>query len=182
MRRISADDIAEMRRNGCERDAIADAELWLSHCREAEVVAAKVRAAFCDVTLGDGIGLRESDGIDDYAGADELARLRALDEKLDWTKISPDLLSRCNAAPSFLDERGMLFHTPAFVVAELTDAADVGFIDRLIYGSYTAITFHRLLTPEQRVALIACFRFYGGIDHYCYDSEDIGKAVFRICG
>lgn len=67
--------------NGYDRSAIAEAEAWLAKCRRADELIDLVRRAFADVKLEDGIGLRESDGIDDYAGSEELKRLRATDEK-----------------------------------------------------------------------------------------------------
>jgi hypothetical protein len=182
MRRITPEIIAEMRISGYERETVQEAEHWLSICKAADEIADSVRDAFHGVMLGDGTGLRESDGIDDYAGADELTRLRAVDEKEDWSKISADDLWRCSAAPSFMNARGMLFHTPAFVVAELTGGADVGFIGRLISGSYAATDFSELLTESQRNAIITCIRFYGSIDPFAYDINDIESAVSRFGG
>src|SRR4051794_10279467 len=109
MQRITAAEIDEMRSRGYDRKTIAEAEAWLMKCKEADTLIDEINAAFADVRLENGIGLRESNGIDDYAGPDELKRLRALDEKDDWRKISVQLLNFCNAASSFLDAKGVHF-------------------------------------------------------------------------
>lgn len=177
MKRITAADIEQMRANGYDRSTIAEAESRLNECRRADELIDLVRRAFAGVELDDGIGLRESDGIDDYAGLEELARLRTTDEKHDWQKIPADELNYCNAAPSFLDAKGMRFHTPAFLVAELRGEFDQDFIGRLIDGSYSATDFPRLLTNDQCAAIIECIRFYGSIMNHRYESDRIDAAV-----
>ena len=180
MQRLTSADIDQMRANGYDRSTIAEGEAWLAKCRRADELIDLVRRAFADVKLQDGIGLRESDGIDDYAGSEELKRLRATDEKNDWQKISADLLNYCNAAPSFLDAKGMRFHTPAFLVSELNGEYNQDFIGRLIDGSYSANDFPKLLTNDQRDAIIECIRFYGNIEHYSYEPDQIDAAVTRF--
>lgn len=180
MQRVTLADIAEMRARGYDRTTIAEAEGWLVKCHEADALIEMVRQAFSRVQLEDGIGLREACGLDDYAGPEELKRLRAMDEKHDWQRITAELLTQANAAPSFLDAQGMLFHTPAFIVAELSGEFHHDFIDRLIDGSYMARDFPRLLTTEQRKAIIACIRFYGSIPHFLYEPDRIASAVKRF--
>ncbi len=147
--------------------------------KRVDELIAQIDAAFDGVELGEGVGLWESDGIDDYCGKDELQARRMKDEKFDWRKIPVDHLSHCNAAPSFLDARGLYFHLPAFLTAELRHENDVGFIDRLIFDSFSAPEFRRLLTPSQRHAIIACISFCGSNDESCYDSAVISEAIMR---
>lgn len=180
MQRLTAADIDQMRANGYDRSTIAEAEAWLDKCRRADELIVLIRRAFANVELEDGIGLCESDGIDDYAGTEELRRLHATDEKHDWQNISPDLLNYCQAAPSFLDAKGMRFHTPAFLVAELNGKFVQDFIGRLIDGSYSATEFPQLLTIDQRDAIIECIRFYGSIEHYSYEPDRIDAAITRF--
>jgi hypothetical protein len=179
MKRITQADIEEMRNSGYDRSIIADAQVRLARCERADELIAQIAAAFFGVTLEDGIGLWESDGIDDYRGPEELRALRAKDQKLDWRRIPADDLNYCNAAPSFLDARGLYFHMPAFMTAELRGEFNQDFIGRLIYDSFTAPKFRQLLTPEQRQAIIACISFYGSIDHYGYTSDEISNAILR---
>src|SRR5688500_17196676 len=85
----------------------------------SEALCDLIREAFAGVKLGNGIGLQEAQGIDDYADKETCARYRAGDEKEDWTRIPAEELSRCNSSLSFFDAEGMRFHLPAFLVAEL---------------------------------------------------------------
>lgn len=147
--------------------------------QRVEELIAQIDSAFDGVVLGEGIGLWESDGIDDYCGKNELQALRAKDEKIDWRKIPVEHLSYCNAAPSFLDARGLYFHLPAFLTAELRHEIDVGFIDRLIFDSFGAPDFKTLLTPSQRHAIIACISFCGSKYESCYDAAIISEAIMR---
>jgi hypothetical protein len=140
-----------------------------------------VDEAFDGVLLENGIGLREADGLDDYAQPDRLKKLREQDEKLDWRKITPELLGYCNAAPSFLDAKGLRFHTPAFIIAELRGQAEVNFVDRFIYNHFVSTPeFIKLLTSKQREAIIACIDFYSSEYSYDYNQTEIEKAVARL--
>lgn len=180
MERITQADIDDMRSRGYDRTTLEMAQLQLARCERADQLIAQISAAFAEVTLEDGIGLWESDGIDDYCGPEGLRELRAKDEKLDWQKISADDLNYCNAAPSFLDARGLYFHTPAFMVAELRGELLNGFVSRLIDNSFLAPEFRELLTAEQRQAIIACISFYGSLEHYQFDSQHIANAILRF--
>ena len=169
-------------KEGCSGLSTRSAEAEELHClrQRVEELIQLVCKAFQNVKLGDGIGLYESDGIDAYLGSEALEQLRANDEKEDWRKISADSLNCCNAAPSFLDAEGMRFHTPAFLIAELRREYHHDFVGRLIDGSYIAADFGKILTADQRAAIVACIRFYGSIEHYNYDFEQIDVAVARF--
>lgn len=113
-----------------------------------------VRAAFADVALGTGVGLREAQGLDDYADSHTLASYRARDEKRDWSAISVADLDRCNSSLSFFDAEGMRFHLPAYLVADLEgalQAADVLF--HLVYLSDGAESRFDKLSVAQREAV-----------------------------
>ena len=62
-----------------------------------------VRSAFQGVTLGDGVGLRQGQGLDDYADERTLASHRVQDEKHDWSAIPVADLDRCYSSLSFFD-------------------------------------------------------------------------------
>ncbi len=101
---------------------------------DTDRVLALVRRAFHGVTLGNGVGLHQGRGLDDYADERTLASYRAKDEKNDWSAIPIADLDRCYSSLSFFDAEGMRFHLPAYLVADLEDSlqtADVLF--HLVY-------------------------------------------------
>ena len=113
-----------------------------------------VRSAFRDVTLGEGVGLREANGLDDYADSRTLAACRAKDEKGDWSAISVKDLNRYSSSLSFFDAEGMRFHLPAYLVADLQGTltnADVVF--HLVYFEHLGLTRFEKLTDSQRHAV-----------------------------
>jgi hypothetical protein len=84
MERITKADIEKMRNSGYGRLAISAALATLALCGRADELIEQIATAFAGVTLEDGIGLWESDGIDDYCGPNELRARRAKDEKIDF--------------------------------------------------------------------------------------------------
>lgn len=182
MQRITAAQIEEMRSRGFDRSTIAEAEAWFVKCQEADALIDEITAAFADVQLEDGIGLRESNGIDDYVGPEERKRLRAQDEKHDWRKISAELLNYCNAASSFLDAKGVHFHLPAFLTAELRGeyVNGAGMIETLIWNSFTAQGYLELLTADQKAALVKCLEFAKAYPAWSDRGEEIDQAIARF--
>jgi hypothetical protein len=113
-----------------------------------------VRSAFRSVTLGEGVGLRQGQGLDDYADAQTLASYRAEDEKRDWSAIPTADLDRYCDSLSFFDADGMRFHLPAYLVADLEcrlQTADVLF--HLIYPANGAASRFDTLSSAQRKAV-----------------------------
>ena len=82
-------------------------------------VCAKIRKTFAGVRLEDGIGLKEGRGIDDHADAETLKRYYDQDEKHDWSAISVENLRTFDSSLCFFDSKGMRFHLPSFMLAEL---------------------------------------------------------------
>jgi len=182
MQRITAAQIEEMRSRGFDRSTIAEAEAWLVKCQEADALIDEITVAFADVQLEDGIGLRESNGIDDCVGPDELKRLRALDDKHDWRKISAELLNYCHAASSFLDAKGVHFHLPAFLTAELRGeyVNGTGMIETLIWNSFTARDYLKLLTADQKAVLVKSLEFAKAHPGWKDRGNDIDRAIARF--
>jgi len=113
-----------------------------------------VRTAFQRVTLGEGVGLRQGQGLDDYADAQTLASYRAQDEKRDWSAIPAEDLDRYYSSLSFFDANGMRFHLPAYLVADLEcrlRTADILF--HLIYTAHGAASQFDTLSSAQRDAV-----------------------------
>jgi hypothetical protein len=112
-----------------------------------------IRTAFAGVVLGEGVGLRQGRGLDDYADERTLASYRAQDEKHDWSTIPVEDLDRYHDSLSFFDPAGMRFHLPAYLVADLEGKlkiADILF--HLVYTAHDAQSRFDALSPVQREA------------------------------
>jgi hypothetical protein len=88
----------------------------------------RIRAAFAGVALGAGVGLRQGQGLDDYADARTLASYRERDEKHDWSAIPAADLDACASSLSFFDAEGMRFHLPAYLVADLEGRLQTAYV------------------------------------------------------
>ncbi len=179
MFRITQADIDEMRSSQYDRSVIADAKAWLAFTNRADELVAKIEDAFAEVRLGDGIGLLEAGGLDDYAPGSDLSNLRELDEKMDWRRIDEDTLARGNAAPSFLDAKGMLFHLPAFLRAELQGNEIVDIFSRLVWDTFGDRDFRSLLTAYQRSVIVDVLRLLADPPACWYDQSEIELAISR---
>lgn len=91
----------------------------VSMTNDEQQVRDNVRIAFRGVQLGAGIGLRQGEGMDDYADEATLQKHRLQDESLDWSNISVTQLNECSASLSYMDKEGVRFHLPAYVIADL---------------------------------------------------------------
>jgi hypothetical protein len=118
---------------------------------DTDRVLTLVRSAFRGVTLGNGIGLRQGRGLDDYADDHTLASYRADDEKNDWSVIPVAELDRCYSSLSFFDAEGMRFHLPAYLVADLEDSLQTA--DVLFHLVYTDKGRFDTLSTAQREAV-----------------------------
>jgi hypothetical protein len=126
---------------------------------DARHVQKLIRTAFAGVVLGEGVGLRQGQGLDDYADTRTLASYRAQDEKHDWPAIPVANLDQCSSSLSFFDPEGMRFHLPAYLVADLEgrlQTADVLF--HLVYTADGAQSRFDRLSPAQREAVRAFLR------------------------
>lgn len=179
MFRITPAEIDEMRASQYDRSVLADAEIWLAYTKRADTLIAKIETAFANIILGEGIGLLEAGGLDDYAPGSNLSDLRERDEKTDWRQISDDALSRGNAAPSFLDSQGLVFHLPAFICAGLRGNEIVDIFSRLVFDTFSDHAFRELLTSEQRSVIIDLLRFLGDSPGQWFDHDDIETAIAR---
>lgn len=115
-----------------------------------------VRSAFQGVTLGEGVGLLQGQGLDDYADDHTLESYRAQDEKHDWSAIPVANLDQCYSSLSFFDADGMRFHLPAYLVADLKGSlqtADVVF--HLVYRERGDGSRFETLSAGQREAVRA---------------------------
>ncbi|QDU55357.1 DUF6714 family protein [Aeoliella mucimassa] len=112
-----------------------------------------IESAFRGITLGEGVGLHQAQGLDDYASEEELDLLRLKDEKDDWSKIDASDLNNCYSSLSFFDARGMQFHLPAFLIADLKGLYNHDIAFTLCLKSENASLQFSLLNSEQRKAV-----------------------------
>jgi len=182
--RITADDIDELRDNPRHEALLGAYERWITHTGELDPLIQQIEGAFAGQTLGNGLGLLEANGIDEYASAEERAELRSRDETQDWRWIQAETLNECYCSPTYFDAQGFVFHLPAFLIADLKDEYEYGFIDLLIDRLFDADPDRRdwrgMLTPAQRDAIVAALRLV--IDHPEFQnrSGDIELAICRL--
>ena len=148
-------DIAEMKARGFEAETIRLAEAQMEHGKEATDLCRMIEEAFRDVKLGNGVGLFQAQGLDDYADEATCAAYREKDEKDDWRRITSENLCRCDSSLSFFDAEGMRFHLPAYLICDLKGEYGMGMDFCLTHMSVDTAKFN-LLSPEQRL----CVRFF----------------------
>jgi hypothetical protein len=178
--RITEEDIYTLRDQTRDQPMIDAYSSWVNRSNELDLLIRKIEDAFAGVTLGDGIGLLEANGLAYYSAEDELAELRSRDERADWRRIDVETLNRCYAAPTFMNASGFVFHLPAFLIAELNDQFGYGFIDRLFETNRLPDNWMPLLNDAQREAIIAVLSMV--VDHpdYCEHRDEITMATTRL--
>ena len=178
--RITEDDIDELRSHTRDQSLIDAYAKWVGRGGEIDSLIRNIENAFIGMQLGDGTGLLEANGLDDYASDNELAELRSRDEHTDWRLIDLETLNRCNAAPTFMNARGFVFHLPAFLIAELNDNFGFGFIDRLFETNRLPCDWLPLLNDPQRDVIIDVLSTI--IDHpdYRNHNTEIAMAIKRL--
>ena len=179
MKYLSPDELRELKDRGYDPvllDSRADRGRW----EAANELREKIESAFADVTLGEGIGLKEGRGLDDYEGPDVLAQLHAQDERTDWRRLTSEYLLSYQSSISFTDAEGMRFHLPAWMLAELRDEGIVGLI-----GSLCRIAPHHehqfsLLSPAQRSVVRDFLEFMRDDPEYSHERAEIYAAIEHI--
>ena len=178
--RVDERDIDELRDQTRDQLLIDSFSKWVqTFAPRVDDVVAQIEDAFANTKLGNGIGLFEANGLDDYASDEELRRLRASDEKSDWQRISVADLAKCYCSPAFFDPQGFVFHLPAFLIAELNDKHFYGFIDRLYAIEEHPEGWRALLTSEQRDAIIATLELVREHPDYQHEMDDIDASLER---
>lgn len=166
-----------MRARGYDPSTIEKAEEQAKRRHFAEAVAAQIREAFSRVPLGQGVGLRQAQGIDDYEGEAALAAYRALDEKVDWSRIPSAALNECNSSLSFFDAEGMRFHLPAYLLADLDGSYEFGMAFCLTDIGELRQEQFSLLSPAQRAAVRAFLEYISEEDDYIFERPNILRAL-----
>ena len=175
---ITLADIEEMKRRGCEPVALEKAREDYELGQAAQELCAVVEAAFAGVTLGDGVGLRQGNGKDDWEDAVTLAALRAEDEKEDWRALSSEVLNKYNWALTYFDPEGMRFHLPAFLICDLKGEFKFGMEDCLTgYMNLGGTDRFSLLTPGQRKAVRQFLQLILRDRDYEFDWPHLARAL-----
>ncbi|HEY6530216.1 MAG TPA: DUF6714 family protein [Cellvibrionaceae bacterium] len=174
MEYYSAEDIEEMKQNGYEEETITKARAIQERANE---LIAIITDAFDGVVLEDGIGLDEAQAIDDYKTLEQRQFQRLSDEKERWRDIPVAQLNRCNSSLSFFDAKGMRFHLPAFMIADVKNQYNFGMSFCLTYLNDYSKAMFSLFNQKQREA-VRCFLNYAySRAEYEYDSRDIADAL-----
>lgn len=87
-------EIAEMKARGFDSVTLAQAQKQAERWPRVQALCALIQDAFAGFKLGNGVGLMQAQGLDDYADSATCASYRASDEKDDWRRISPEALNR----------------------------------------------------------------------------------------
>ena len=166
--------IAEMRARGYDATTIAAAMHGEERREETARICEVIREAFAGVKLGQGVGLMQAQGLDDYADDKTLAAYRAQDEKDDWSRIPVEKLNQCYSSPSFFDAEGMRFHLPAYLIADLRGEYGFGMTFALTH-KVDCLSRYTLLDPAQRAAVRAYLLFMASDDDF--GRRDIRRAL-----
>ena len=176
MRRVTESEIEEMRARGYDAATLREAREAFERGKAADRIIERIAGAFSGVTLGDGVGLRQAQGLDDYENEATCAAYRETDEKEDWRKITSADLNRCNSSLSFFDPTGMKFHLPAYMTAELRGEYDFGMAFSLTQvGDYEY--YYSALDSMQRQAVRQFLLFLLDDPEYVFDSPHIERAL-----
>ena len=178
---ITQDHINSLVIRGADENLLNRYRHWIQHVPELNELIPVIRTAFQGITLGDGIGLLEANGLDDYASDKELAELRAKDERTDWQNIEIAQLNYCYVAPTYMDARGYYFHLPAFLIADLQDQFNVGFVDESLVNSLQQpCDWVSLLTAPQRFVIEKTLRLIAEHPDFIDQPERITIAIQHL--
>jgi hypothetical protein len=137
----------------------------------------EIRNAFADAELDGGIGLSEANAIDDYKDQHYREQCREKDEKLSWNSISSSDLNEYYTALSFFDAKGMKFHLPAFMIAEINEEYRFGMAFPLTHLSDYSKSQFALLTNEQKKVVRSFLQYLLQQGDYEYESDSIKAAL-----
>ena len=178
---ITPVELAEMKARGYEAATIGAAEAGMQRWQEAQAVCQVIEEAFFGVKLGNGVGLKQAQGLDDYADETTLTDLRAMDEKENWQRIPAEALSACASSLSFFDAEGMKFHLPAYLIVDLRGLYQgTGMAFTLTYYLEGRQQVFALLDPVQRRAVRSFLLFIAKDEDYEFERPDIRRAL-REC-
>ncbi|HBY85596.1 MAG TPA: hypothetical protein DEO86_06950 [Colwellia sp.] len=142
-----------------------------------EYIKSEIITAFKDVKLKDGIGLWEAQAIDDYENNDAQVIARNKDIKDNWLLLSNEDLFHCDSSLSYFDAQGMLFHIPAFILAELNGKLNIGPILPLTSLAISNPDIFKLLNVNQKRCVVMFLEWCAAQHEYDFDKSDIERAL-----
>jgi hypothetical protein len=180
MNRVTPAFIERLKQDGFDVWTISLWEHWLTKTPELAAAIRHVECAFATTRLDAGIGLREGNAIDDYENDFERQQQRQLDEHLDWRQITIGSLNKYHVAWCYFDAQGVLFHLPAFLIADLNGNLDLEFVDNLIGGQFDSTGWIALLNDPQARAITEVLELLKHYPDYHNDTVRIDRAISRI--
>jgi hypothetical protein len=144
---------------------------------EQKRVTKLIRDAFRGVTLGDGVGLFQGQGLDEYADPQTVAAYRAQDQKQDWSGIPVANLNRCHTSLSFFDAEGMRFHLPAYLIADLEGTLYQDIVFYLTHFEIRGFSRFEKLSDLQRHAVREFLLLYLTSPDAEFDGPMVEKAL-----
>lgn len=145
-----------------------------------EKVVTVISRAFNHVTLGDGVGLWEAQGMDDYEDVDVLKEYRSRDERRDWRRVKRDTLDQCESSLHYLNANGMRFYLPAFLVAEVQGDFDWGLLFHVTNVSCRGQGRFTTLDDAQKGAVKVFLKWCLHQDKYKENKKNIKDAIKMI--
>ena len=176
MKYPSASDVEEMKARGYDPSVITEQIELAKRGQVLQELKIATIEAFAGVTLGNGVGLLQAQGMDDYADEKTCAAYRERDEKHDWRAIGLEGLNRYSSSLSFFDEEGMRFHLPAFLVAAIDGTYRFDLVYTLAHSAFVPDQF-AMLTPAQRAVVRGYLQFIEQEDEHALDREHIQAAL-----
>lgn len=174
MKYYSEEEINQMKQNGFESITIDKAREFQ---HRAEVLISEIYEAFNSVKLQEGIGLNEAQGIDDYKDKASCEKLRQQDEKEDWSKIPVNELNRCYSSLSFFDQKGMRFHLPAFMIADIKDQYQQGLAFELIHLNEYSENQYSGLSSQERTVVRKFLKYMSEDEEYSFEWPNIQRVL-----
>lgn len=137
----------------------------------------EISEAFKDVELDGGIGLSEADALDDYKDERFREECKKKDEKFRWNAVPSSVLNQFHCSLSFFDAKGMKFHLPAFMIAEIKGEYRFGPVFALTNLSDYSKSQFVLLSGKQREAVKLFLEYLLENPDYEFEKSDIKTAV-----
>jgi hypothetical protein len=125
----------------------------------------EIESSFKRVALEDGIGILEAEAIDEYASDAVRERERRKDERDSWESISDEMISEHYSVLSFMDQKGLRFHLPAYMRFAVRNYAssNSASVDSVIYAlckdPQTVEKDLPLFTEPQKAAIASFLKF-----------------------